>query len=77
MLTYEVSRRIGSVDILVYHRHRLYHRVDRPAYVSISTGEAFEGYMAWWQYDRRHRKGGPAIRWEDGTMDYYIRGRQC
>ena len=46
------------------------HRVDGPAYITLS------GCEAWFQNNRFHRLDGPALIYSGGNVEFYIEGRQ-
>lgn len=73
MLKYQTTLEIftrpnGSARVLLFERHGKLHRINSPA-------EVYEtGYMAWWQYDQRHRNHGPAIITETCIYYFWERG---
>ena len=70
MVKQYIKKRVdGSTSYYKDPGKTILHREDGPAYVT-SDGE----YKAWWLNGERHRLDGPAVRYGDGTDQWYVNG---
>ena len=64
-----ISIQISGRGTKGWRLHWMYHRDNGPAII-------YNQYQAWWQHGQLHRTDGPARILEDGTIEYWINGKQ-
>ena len=65
-----IELRIRQRGIKCWYKQGQYHRDTGPAITDV------DGYKAWYNYGNRHRVNGPAIRRHNGSVEYWINGKQ-